>query len=260
MTFFYINTFAVSGKNIFVGTDGEGVFLSTNNGASWDSINSGLPDTLPNHAIEKNIYSFAICGAYIFVGNDNGVYLSTNNGLNWVAANNSLPNASAVSLAFSGTNLFASIYGYGVYISDDFGSNWESINNGLIDSTIVTSLVINKSNIIAGTNGTGIWIRPLAQVITGTNQIPIKGYESKLKISPNPVKDITNIKYQITNKSHILIIVYDITGREITTLVNEEKAIGNYNLNYNTSNLSSGVYFLKLSTADTTKVVKFVKE
>ena len=79
----YINCLAISGTNIFAGTNG-GVILSTNNGSSWSAVNTGLP---PN----TSVWSLAISGTIIFAGTLDGVFLSTDNGSSWIAVNIGLP-------------------------------------------------------------------------------------------------------------------------------------------------------------------------
>ena len=63
---------------------------------------------------------------------------------------------------------------------------------------------------------------------------------------PNPFNPITRINYTIQNQGAVLLRIYDITGREIKTLVNEVKSPGKYTVDFNGSNLASGVYFYKL--------------
>jgi len=63
---------------------------------------------------------------------------------------------------------------------------------------------------------------------------------------PNPFNPETVISYQLPNISKVEIKVYDILGNEISTLVNELKEAGFYKLNFNGSNLSSGVYFYRI--------------
>lgn len=86
------------GKNIFAGTGG-GVFLSTNNGVSWISVNNGLTNDVAR--------TFIVSGTNLFAGTDGGVFLSTNNGASWTATGLVGINA----LAVSGTNLFAGATG-----------------------------------------------------------------------------------------------------------------------------------------------------
>ncbi len=60
---------------------------------------------------------------------------------------------------------------------------------------------------------------------------------------PNPFNPSTNISYSLATKQFVTIKVYNVIGKEITTLVNEEKPEGQYSVNFNASNISSGVYF-----------------
>ncbi len=65
---------------------------------------------------------------------------------------------------------------------------------------------------------------------------------------PNPFNPTTRIKYQVASIEKVIIKVYDILGREITTLVNEVKSPGTYEVYFNASNLTSGVYFYQLTS------------
>lgn len=68
----------------------------------------------------------------------------------------------------------------------------------------------------------------------------------------------TRIQYQVPGSSHITLKVYDILGEEVATLVNEEKPAGKYEVNFNASNLSSGVYYYKLWAGQYTKTRKMI--
>ena len=92
--------------------------------------------------------------------------------------------------------------------------------------------------------------------ITEVNEInSIKDYELNQNY-PNPFNPSTKIKYSIPKQSHVTLKVYDILGREVAALVNEEKPAGNYELNWNAGDLpsevsakdglASGVYFYQL--------------
>jgi Secretion system C-terminal sorting domain len=65
---------------------------------------------------------------------------------------------------------------------------------------------------------------------------------------PNPFNPTTTISYSITNDGLVIIKVYDILGREIATLANEEKPVGTYRVNFNGDRLASGIYFYSLQT------------
>jgi hypothetical protein len=65
---------------------------------------------------------------------------------------------------------------------------------------------------------------------------------------PNPFNPITNVKFSILNAGEVKLVVYDIMGREVQTLVNESLQAGTYETTFDGSSLNSGVYFYKLVT------------
>ncbi len=65
---------------------------------------------------------------------------------------------------------------------------------------------------------------------------------------PNPFNPITSIKYIIDSRQFVNLKVYDLLGREVATLVNEEKPAGTYEIEFDAKNLSSGIYFYKLQS------------
>ncbi len=78
---------------------------------------------------------------------------------------------------------------------------------------------------------------------------------------PNPFNPSTTIKYSIpavgtSLTKFVQMKVYDILGKEVATLVNENKPAGNYEVNFNASNLSSGVYFYKLQAGNFIQIKK----
>jgi subtilisin-like proprotein convertase family protein len=75
---------------------------------------------------------------------------------------------------------------------------------------------------------------------------------------PNPFNPVTSIKYEVAKNVNVKIIVYDILGKEIRTLVNEFKKAGVYTVELNATNMSSGVYFYKISTGEYNDVKKMM--
>lgn len=79
------------------------------------------------------------------------------------------------------------------------------------------------------------------------NKITNLPFEYKLYQNyPNPFNPVTTITFEIPRDGNVSIKVFDITGREVSSLVNEFKQTGIYSVDFNGSNLSSGVYFYKL--------------
>jgi probable HAF family extracellular repeat protein len=75
---------------------------------------------------------------------------------------------------------------------------------------------------------------------------------------PNPFNPSTTIKFQVPNSSFVNLKVFDILGNEVTTLVNEEKATGNYEVNFEAKVLSSGIYFYKLQAGSFVETKKMI--
>jgi hypothetical protein len=75
---------------------------------------------------------------------------------------------------------------------------------------------------------------------------------------PNPFNPTTLISYQLPVASEVSLKVYDVLGREVMTLVNGKQDAGSYNLNFNASNLSSGVYFYRLQAGSFVQTKKMM--
>jgi hypothetical protein len=204
-----VRTFAVSGTNLFAGTSGGGVFLSTNNGTSWTAVNTGLTN--------NNINALVVSGNNVFAGTwFGGVYLSTNNGTSWTAVNSGLTNTYVWSLAVSGTNLFVGTLG-GVFLSTNNGTNW--IATGLTNTEVNTFAVSGK-NIFAGTssdsvflstnNGTSWTVASTGMTTTGVFALAVSGanlfagtYGGGVFLSTNNGTSWNEVNSGLTNTSVI---------------------------------------------------------
>jgi len=90
----------------------------------------------------------------------------------------------------------------------------------------------------------------------------VKKYEL-LQNYPNPFNPVTKIKFQIPSNvksktSDVKLIIYDITGREIQTLIKEKLNPGTYEVTFDGSNFASGVYFYQLRSGDYVETKKLV--
>ncbi len=143
-----VHDLAVIGTNLFAGTNG-GVYLSTDNGASWtlDTMGMGL----------QYVWSLAVIGSNLFAGTDgSGVFRSTDTGKSWRAARTGLTGGNGLyvpALAVNGTNLFAMTIG-DVYLSTDNGTSWRVADTGLPASDHVYAFAVIGTNLFAGTTGT----------------------------------------------------------------------------------------------------------
>lgn len=138
------------------------------------------------------------------------------------------------------------------------------MNEGLLTSIghlipAVRSLAIVDSDLYAGTNGAGVWRRPLSQMVTSAEGLSSERPSTYAlwQNYPNPFNPTTVISYQLPAVSDVRLVVYDILGREVSVLVNERQNPGRYELRFDArlsggqaSGLSSGVYFYRLQAGD----------
>ena len=75
---------------------------------------------------------------------------------------------------------------------------------------------------------------------------------------PNPFNPSTDIVYQIPASSHVILTIYNILGKEVETLVNEDKREGTYYVKFNAANLASGIYFYTLKTNNYVQTKKMI--
>lgn len=75
---------------------------------------------------------------------------------------------------------------------------------------------------------------------------------------PNPFNNTSNLKFEIVNLGNVKLVIYDVRGREIQTLVNESLQPGTYETTFDGSNLTSGVYFYQLISGSYTETKKLL--
>ena len=109
-------------------------------------------------------------------------------------------------------------------------------------------------------NSGGIWKRSLSDMVVSVKKSEttlLKQFKLEQNY-PNPFNPTTNIAFRIAESGFVSLKVYDILGREVVTLVNEEKRDGNYKVKFDGSGLSSGIYFYKLQSGKYTSVKEMI--
>ena len=147
-----------SAGTVYAATTLNGVFKSTDGGASWAGVNTGVST--------HHIWTLAIPAAApetVYAGsNGGGVFKTTNGGANWAVMNTGLTNLNVFSLAIdpaaSGT-IYAGTSGDGVFKSTNGGTDWAAVNSGLGNLNIPALAVdpANSAIVYAGTHGSGVF-------------------------------------------------------------------------------------------------------
>jgi len=236
----FISSLVMSGNNIFAGDwVTNSVFLSSDTGNTWTQISLGGTST-------EVVLSLAVHGNYMFAGTNNGgVFRSSNGGFNWMQMG--LNNRGITSFTIKDNYIFAGDHLHGeVYLSSNNGTSWILKNQGLGSQNSVHSLTTTSQYIFAGTDSS-VWRRSFTEII-GIQKISglVPSSFSLSQNYPNPFNPTTKIKMEIAKLGDVKLVVYDILGREVDKLVNENLKPGTYEVEFNGSKYASGVYFYKL--------------
>ncbi len=254
--------FSWNGRAIIAGTDGL-VWNTTNFGTNWVKRNSGRYDYLNDVVFLTNEIAM-ICG------NNGTILRSTNWGRTWTANTQYLTSEHLRSIDFYGDIWWGKVTVCGdngkIMTSNDGGFTFIDQLNGENRHMYGVSLRSFWEGTVVGEIGSAAYG---AMYVTGANgtvniskigtEVPSK-YELKQNF-PNPFNPTTKISFAIPNSGMVKLTVFDISGKEVATLVNDRLNAGTYNYEFNASKLSSGVYFYRLITNDfvDTKKMTLVK-
>jgi photosystem II stability/assembly factor-like uncharacterized protein len=92
----------------------------------------------------------------------------------------------------------------------------------------------------------------------GVGILEVGGQRSTVSVMPNPAREISDIRYRISDIRYVVLKVHDIWGREVSTLVNEIQSPGEYMVPFDASGLPAGIYLVRLQAGDTVVTEKMV--
>lgn len=231
-----------------------GVYVSVNSGANWTRTLADI-----------NIYSIAFKNETVYAGatddtlRTGGVYVSVDHGGTWFRSQ--LDSVSVKTICTHENYVFAGVDnsyypGFleyaGFWVSTNRGLSWNKKSDGLpASNTAVYSISVMNDYIYIVASDGGIWKRPVSQVISVENiSSEIPSDYMLMQNYPNPFNPKTIINYQCPMYSNVSLKVYDVLGKEVAVLVNENQSAtggpAKYEVEFDGSGLPSGVYFYKL--------------
>lgn len=221
--------------------------------------------------------------------NSNGTFLtkSSDNGITWSTPqkiySSSIPFENPyLSINITSDNTFVMlthISDGNIYVSSSSDAiNWSSpiqVNSEdgtVTDESFMNSVLIDDSHVSTAWIDTRTGNEEIfyANVLIPDTPTDVKDKDDTLPVKfkllqnyPNPFNPSTTINYSIPmdktqNIFPVRLKIYDVTGKEVAVLVNENKSAGNYSVNFDASNLTSGTYFYRLDVGNYTAVKKMV--
>jgi photosystem II stability/assembly factor-like uncharacterized protein len=229
-----------------------GLYKTTNGGADWADISSGLSGYIYAIAIDQE------SPATVFAGTPHGVFKSIDSGKTWI--NTECRDVNAILVHKEDPDTVYAGTSQGVFVSTTGGGDWTEMNEGL-DMLEITSLGMNNTYLFAGTDGRGIYRWGFE---IGKEEDKSKPPRNQILCAqPNPMRRKTAIRYVLSQQSYIELTVYGIQGRVVRTLASQMQEPGTYTMVWDGLDeegeaVSSGVYFCHLFSQSRTDITKLV--
>ncbi|MCH7972605.1 MAG: T9SS type A sorting domain-containing protein, partial [Bacteroidetes bacterium] len=245
-------------------TIGFPFFVSTDSGVTFSQTQ--IPSITPNASISGlATHPTDANTAYVLFSNAQKakIIMTTDLGQTWselsgfgsnTSSSNGFPDVAVYSLLVmpTNTNIIWAGTEIGIFESTDAGATWHYSNNGF-PAVAVWEMLAFDGQVIVATHGRGIWTAPLADIVVGVETITsvIPNDYSLSQNYPNPFNPSTTINFSLPVKSTVSLIIYDVLGRKVNEVVNEELPAGIQKVIWNGLNssgvrTSSGVYFYRL--------------
>jgi photosystem II stability/assembly factor-like uncharacterized protein len=260
---------------IYCGTDDANVWVTTNGGTNWSLINSGLPrrwvTRVTTHPDSANVCYVTVSG-YKVDSLGSHIYRTTNYGASWSSIGSNLPNAPINDVIIDPADYNTLYIGTDIAVmyTTNLGSSWQILGTGFPTNVPCHDLTLHAPTrtLLVWTHGRSAFKIniPLTGIQPVSNEIPksFKLYQNY----PNPFNPSTKIKFDVPSNLtlsgakglNITLKIYDILGREVATLINQQLKPGTYQVNWNASFYSSGIYFYRLTVGAYTDTKKLALE
>ncbi|MCF8261567.1 MAG: T9SS type A sorting domain-containing protein [Melioribacteraceae bacterium] len=256
--------------------DGMGLFKSTNGGENWESVE--IP--------YKFIWSININdNGELFVGTYGGpadeglgLYISTDNGKTW-SFEEEFEGLNIFGVNFVSGITYVLTWENGIYTSNEDGvfsnekmaDRWISYNSGLMSGTVASIIVLEDGTVFLSTDD-GIVYKSLDQITSISTGVSVNNPTELMLMQnyPNPFNPTTTIKFNIPvavdhaspagryQSARTILRIYNALGEQVSELLNQELESGSYSVEFKASNLSSGIYFYKLSSGNFDQIRKMI--
>ncbi len=228
------------------------IYRTTNAGAEWVQVHAGQYHTF--------IYDlcFLNSGTGYGAGDSgyDGILKTSNGGLNWVK----ICSEDELMSVFFRDEITGFAGGRSnILMTTNSGINWTAEylpgTNAGLTRKICRS---DDSTYWAANEGGYIYKRRLTHVSINPTNAELPAEYSLEQNYPNPFNTATKISFQLSVASLSILKIFDITGNEVATIVNERLQAGKYEVRFDGTGLNSGVYFCRMSAGNFSKTIKII--
>lgn len=240
-----------------VGVGGQGaVVMSVNGGNGWGlTILGGQQVFFYSTSFVTGSTGWAVGSTAAPAGNV--IIISTDYGFVW-SAQTAPTTEQLFGVSFSSLLSGCAVGTNGAIIyTNDSGNTWLNISSGTTQTLSSVSFVNPSRGIAVGDGGT---------ILRTDSGVPLKvdqpgSIASNFALEqnyPNPFNPVTSINYQLPQTGFVTLKIYNILGKEVATLVNEEKSAGNYTVKFDGTGIPSGVYLYQLRAGSSVELKKMI--
>ena len=240
----------INGSNIWFGTNNSRIYYSSDDGATWTAQTTPL----------LNIYGLSFSGNIGIAGGstsagDGAISISSDNGTTWTPG--PFSGSGPASCTSEGNNFIYITLTGAIYLSTNSGVSFQEADS--VSGSEYYNVKIARTGNSVWACGVGGIIRKGIINLTAINDMKSVVQRFSLEQNyPNPFNPSTSIKYNIAKPGLVKIDVYNTLGQRVKELVNEVKESGSYNISFNSSSISSGIYFYKIETPQFSQVKKMI--
>ena len=258
-----------SSPNKLYAATGGAIFGSNDYGDNWTPL--AIIPFAYTLLIDPNAPNTIYVGSGGPYADNGGIYKSTDWGITWAtigleehAISSLVGRFGTGNTIYAGTGAkFMETNGTGVFRSTDSGISWEPMHSGLSSPFILSMLLdpASPNTIYAGTMGGGICKATVETGVETTEKNLPEDVPFLLSNFPNPFNATTRITFHIPAAGHVNIDIYDISGRFITTLIDEQLQAGHHRIGWEGTDrygvkVGTGLYFVHLYSGELRKTRK----
>jgi len=226
------------------------IYRTTNAGTNWGImyVDSTSYNPFRNLFFTDELTGYAQRGSLI---------KSTNAGINWTATDNLITSGTSDNFFVNKDTGWCTGGSGKIIRTDNGGMNWTFQTTNTANHLSSVYFADEFTGWAVGSNGTVI--KTVTGGLTSVSQSTVF-VNSFLLIQnyPNPFNPVTHLEFGISNLGFVTLKIYNALGQVVSTLVNESRPAGYYNVEFDGSDLPSGIYFYKLEAGDLTETKRMI--
>ncbi|MBK9358766.1 MAG: T9SS type A sorting domain-containing protein [Bacteroidales bacterium] len=237
---------------------GNGIYFSQDQFSSWTSGNNGLSGD------QLIVTGSLVLNTITLITTHDGAFMTQDLGQSWSPLIPGVKfNALVLAIDYNSGQAAIFFLGESSYVTSDFINFTSLVTPGEIiaATTSATDLFIATAQSKNSNTTGGLYRQPISTVITAISRPTESASLAMLQQNnPNPFSQSTTINYSVKESEFVTIKIYDLMGREISTLVNGFTSAGNHQVTLENAQLPAGLYCAVLKTKNNSTQIKMIKE